>query len=215
MKAILLRYAERIDSATLRERAMIFIACAALLAFLAYSMVLQPARVKQQRLVAKIQVDQVELNKLRTSIQGSMRAATQDPDVGIRARETALRETLAQLNARVAQEQRRFTAPENMRAVLEEILERNRRLTLVDLHTLPATSLSVRGAVGTPGLYRHGLMVTVSGSYGDLHDYLKALERLPTQIYWGRAEFEVTSHPAITLKLTVYTVSFDRAWLIV
>ena len=30
-----------------------------------------------------------------------------------------------------------------------------------------------------------------------------------------RAEFAVTEHPLATLKLTVYTVSFDRTWLTV
>ena len=215
MKAILLRYVARIDSATLRERAMIFIACAVVLSFLAYSVVLQPMRAKQQRLLTKIQADQVELRKLQTGIQTSMRASSQDPDAGMRARDKVLRETLVQLNTRIAQEQRRFTAPESMRTVLEELLERNRRLALVDLHTLPVTALTVRGATGAPGLYRHGLMLTVSGSYRDLYDYLKALEGLPSQIYWGRADLEVSEHPSITLKLTVYTVSFDRAWLIV
>ena len=44
---------------------------------------------------------------------------------------------------------------------------------------------------------------------------MNTLERLPTQIYWGRAELAVTDYPSSTLKLTVYTVSLDRAWLIV
>ena len=41
------------------------------------------------------------------------------------------------------------------------------------------------------------------------------LEGLPTQLYWGRAELVADVYPVLTLKLTVYTVSFDQAWLIV
>jgi len=53
------------------------------------------------------------------------------------------------------------------------------------------------------------------GSYGELYDYLRRLEGLPSQLYWSRAELTVTDHPLITLKLTVHTISFDRAWLVV
>jgi MSHA biogenesis protein MshJ len=49
----------------------------------------------------------------------------------------------------------------------------------------------------------------------DLYEYLRTLEHLPTQLYWGRAELASGEYPASTLKLTLYTVSFDRAWLIV
>jgi MSHA biogenesis protein MshJ len=45
---------------------------------------------------------------------------------------------------------------------------------------------------------------------------LRKLEKqLPTQLYWGRADLAVAEYPSVTLKLTIYTVSFDRAWLVV
>jgi hypothetical protein len=44
---------------------------------------------------------------------------------------------------------------------------------------------------------------------------LRSLERLPTQLYWHQAELSVDKYPVVILKLTAYTVSFDRAWLIV
>jgi MSHA biogenesis protein MshJ len=68
---------------------------------------------------------------------------------------------------------------------------------------------------GSPGLFRHGIELTVSGGYSDLYEYLKILEHLPSQLYWGRAELVVADYPAISLKLTLYTVSFNRAWLVV
>lgn len=215
MKAMLLRLVERLDAATLRERVMVFVAAAAVLAFAVHAAALQPLRVKQQRLLGQIQADQAEIKKIQASLEATTRASTQDPDVSLRAREKSLRATLAELNAKVAQAQRRFTPPDSMRPVLEELLERNPRLSLLDLRTVPVALITVRGGPGASGLYRHGIELAVSGSYADLHAYLRALEGVPTQIYWGRAELEVTQHPSITLKITLYTVSFDRAWLIV
>jgi MSHA biogenesis protein MshJ len=64
-------------------------------------------------------------------------------------------------------------------------------------------------------MYRHGIDLTVRGTYVELHNYLQELEKLPNQLYWARAELSVATHPLLTLKLTVHTLSFDRAWLIV
>lgn len=215
MNATLQRMFERLDGATLRERVLVFVAAAAVLAFTVHAAALQPLRVKQQRLLGQIQADQAEMKKLQASLQATLRASSVDPDAPLRAREKSLRTTLGELNAKVAQAQRRFTPPESMRGVLEELLERNPRLSLLDLRTVPAAPIAVRGGPGSSGLYRHGIELAVSGSYADLYEYLRALEGVPTQIYWGRTELEVTQHPALTLKVTLYTVSFDRAWLIV
>ena len=216
MKALLKRYAERIDAATLRERVMIFLAATAIVAFIAYTAVLEPLRAKQRRFAAETRQSALDLQAVQAKLPGLMENVSRDPDAPNRARLAALREQLAQLNARVAQEQRRFTPPERMRYVLQEMLRRNKSLSLVELKTLPVAPLGVPPAGGAAGgAYRHGIEFTVSGSYGELYEYLRTLERLPTQIYWGRAELAVGEHPVLTLKLTAYTVSFDPAWLIV
>jgi MSHA biogenesis protein MshJ len=217
VKALLKRYAERIDAASLRERAMIFLALALGLVFVANAALIEPLRVKQKRLTAENQQRQQELQALQAGLQRLVQGAGQDTDSLNRARQKALREELARFNAKLEQEQRRFTPPDRMRAMLGEMFERNRQLTLVDLKTLPVTPLGAprAGAANSQGLFRHGIELTVSGAYLDLYEYLRTLERMPAQLYWGRAELSVGEYPSSTLKLTLYTLSFDRAWLIV
>lgn len=218
MKARFKRMVERLDAATLRERVLVFLAAAAVMVFAAHAAFIAPLRTQQQQLAVQSELQQKELRSLQVSLQKLVaQGAGQDPDAANRARQAQLRAELSALNTRIAQEQRRFTQPERMRSVLEEMLERNRRLVLLDLRTLaPVPIGSARGGPGgTPGLYRHGIEFTVSGTYPELYDYLRSLEQLPTQLYWGRAELAVSEYPTSTLKLTVYTVSFDRAWLIV
>ena len=153
---------------------------------------------------------QAETRRMALSVQV-------DPDAPNREKRKVLVVQLAQLNARVAQEQRRFTPPERMRAVLEEMLQRNKGLALLDLKTLPVAPVDAPrpGSAPSGGLYRHGIELTVSGSYSDLYEYLRSLERLSTQLYWRQAELTVSKYPMVTLKLTAYTVRFDSAWLIV
>lgn len=217
MKALIRRYAERIDSATLRERVMIFLAATLILVFLANAALIEPLRAKQKRTATETAQLAQDLQAVQAQLATVVQRVARDPDAPNRAKLTALREQLLQLNARVAQEQRRFTPPDRMRGVLEEMLRRNKGLALLDLKTLPVTPVGapVRGESAPAGVYRHGIEFTVSGSYVQLYEYLRMLESLPTQLYWGRAELAAQGHPVLTLKLTAYTVSFDPAWLIV
>lgn len=219
MNALIRQYAERIDAANLRQRLLIFLAAAAVLLFLGNALLLQPQRVKQKRLALETAQSQKNLAALQAQVSRLIGAEAGGPDAALRKRQATLRAELSQLNSRIAGEEGRFTAPERMRALLEEMLGRSKGLTLVDLRTLPVVAVTPHGAPGAPaapaGMFRHGIELTVRGSYGELYDYLRRLEGLPSQLYWSRAELTVTDHPLITLKLTVHTISFDRAWLVV
>jgi MSHA biogenesis protein MshJ len=85
-----------------------------------------------------------------------------------------------------------------------------------------ATGPAAPAAAAAPGapppklpelLFRHGVEITLSGSYLDMIAYMEALEALPTQLFWGRAEFEVDQYPNARLTLTVYTLSMDKKWM--
>jgi MSHA biogenesis protein MshJ len=62
-------------------------------------------------------------------------------------------------------------------------------------------------------LFRHGVEITLSGSYLDMIAYMEALEALPTQLFWGKADFEVSQYPNARLTLTLYTLSMDKKWM--
>lgn len=215
MKAHLKRYAERIDNASLRERVLLFVAATLVLMFLANALLLKPLRDTQRRLSAEIAQRQAELRTLQSELQRMVRGRDADPDARNRERLAALRAEGAVLAAQLAEEQRRFTSPQRMREVLKEMLERNKRLQLVDLKTLAITDLAESQGPAGRRIFRHGIELTLAGGYLDLYAYLRSLEELSTQLYWGKVEMNVTAYPSASLKLTVYTLSFDKAWLIV
>jgi MSHA biogenesis protein MshJ len=197
----------------LRERVLIFLALTLVAVFLVNVLLIDPLRVREKAITAEQLKLQTELQGLNVALQRLVKRGETDVDAGTRQKLAAARSELAQVNAKIAQEQRRFTPPERMRAVLQELFERNKGLTLVELKSLPVQPLAP--GAGSAGLFRHGIEMSIAGSYADLHGYLKALESLPTQLYWGRAELAVKDHPRIVLRLTVFTASFDRAWLTV
>lgn len=62
-------------------------------------------------------------------------------------------------------------------------------------------------------LYRHGVEMVLQGSYLDMVSYMDALERLPVQLFWGRAALDAAAYPEVKLSLTLYTLSLDDKWM--
>lgn len=234
MKALWRRYADRIDAVSLRERVMIFAAAAVVMVALLNALLIEPELNLQRKLSREIAKNDSDIRVLQEQLQAIARARQADPDSANRARLDELRRRIAAAETQLKEEQRRFAPPERVGAVLEELLSRNRRLQLVDMRTLPVTAFASpeSGAVASPKppadakpaagagaptgpIYRHGVEITISGGYLDLLNYMRDLEKLPSQMYWGRMELAVESHPRAILKLSVYTLSLDLAWLVV
>lgn len=210
-------WTERIDSASLRERALVFTAVALVLVAGFYFVLINPLLSEARTLTQKNQQQSAELATLQREEQRLSREKGADSALAEASRRVdSLHAELAALERRAAEEQLRFTPPERIRPVLEEMLARNRRLTLVEFKTLPVVILSAgKPGQGEQRVFQHGIELTVKGSYADLYEYLRALEHLPTKLYWGRAQLSAEDYPADVLKLTLYTVSFNRAWMVV
>ncbi|MGH8746930.1 MAG: type II secretion system protein GspM [Burkholderiales bacterium] len=212
MSAPLRRYADRLDALSLRERALIFVAAALVLIAVIHLGFIAPLMEKNRSLSREVAGKQSELTMLQAQLQSLARTNQMRPDEANRAKLKQSQGRLEQLDAQIGDATRRFTSPQHMRDVLEGILVRNPRLQLVDLKTLPVDLFGNSSAQGRP-IYRHAIELTVSGGYLDLYAYLRELEGLSTQLYWGKANLAVAEYPRVVLKLTVYTLSFDRAWM--
>lgn len=69
------------------------------------------------------------------------------------------------------------------------------------------------GANAAPSLYRHGVEITLEGSFGELLSYLRTLEAMPQHVLWGGLRMKTTQHPTTVMTLRLYTLSRDRTWL--
>lgn len=219
MKDYWQRYAAKYDALSQRERIMVFAAVLVAVLALAYVMMIEPQLQKQRRTSASILQKQSEMRAFEAQVTRLIATRANDPDRADRERLAQLRAQLGELDARINAEERKFTAPAQMRSVVEGLLGRSRGIALVELKTLATTTLESpkskepAKAKSERLIYRHGVELTVTGSYLDLLAYVRDLERLPTQLYWGGLELDAGAYPRVSMKLTVYTLSLDRAWL--
>jgi MSHA biogenesis protein MshJ len=218
------RWSERIDAMALRERAMVFVAAAVLLLFVFFWMLGTPTTDRQRQVARQLAQKQMDTRALQEQVQKLLGARTQDPDATRRARVDELKRRVAEVNTALAEKQRELVPPERVPALLEEMLRRDRKLELVDLRSLPAVSLfgekadtpeAIAAAKAGLQVYRHGVEVTVRGGYFELMRYLSELEKLPLRMFWKDVDLAAGDYPTITMKLTVYTLSLDRSYLVV
>ena len=130
-----------------------------------------------------------------------------------------------------------------MADLLRQVLDKNGRLQLVELKTLPVSLLIEKpqadGIAAQPTaanapdgplrqaqdgqkqpdsqkqIFKHGVSITVRGGYLDLLRYVTALEKMPAQMFWGEVNLSVEKYPDAVFTLTVYTLSLDKTWLAV
>ena len=214
------RYADRLDAMSLRERVLIFLAVAVVIVGIADSALFEPILRRQKANSQSIQQQEDEIRTMRTQVQAYAQARTGDSANAKRQRLEKRRVELAALDRQLAAGQSELVPPERMAKMLSEIVKRNPDVELISLRSLAATGLT-QSLAPIPGsapsglaLYRHGIEIAVSGSYLKMLNYVGQLERLPAKIMWGNMELQST-YPVVTLKITLYTFSPDKTWLLI
>lgn len=226
MKQYWEKFSSKIDDLALRERVLIFAAAAFLLVTLVNALFLDPLLAQQKKLSAQVVQQQEKMKETQAQIEALLQAKKGDAVSPERLRLSQLRQQIAEGDAYLQSSRERLVEPEKMAGLLEQVLNRNGRLQLVNLQTMPVTPLiEEEGDPNAPHasaemapekqVFKHGVQITVRGSYLDLMQYLTALEKLPVQMFWGMAKMNVVQHPEVELTLTIYTLSLDKTWMLV
>lgn len=196
------RQAKRIDALSLRERAILFLSIAAVLAALFDTLVLTPlsARAKQRSEAESLQA--AEVAKLREQFVVASRNAG-DTSGPLRQQLEAAQTERTRLNAELRAASS-VSGGEGLSTVLQRLLSQQpglvlEKLALLDDAPVVAPRVSVAAAAASaasapgdagqsaamPGMSWQGVSLQVQGGYGDIQRYLQALERELPGLRWG------------------------------
>lgn len=219
----------RYDALQQRERWLIALGVLAGIILLAYSLFIEPT-LKRAQLAERTSIEQrAQISGMNAQI-AALQSPALNPDVAARAELDTLKKQLDALAVRLQVMERALVPPQQMSALLEDMIGTRSGLRLLSLKTLPVAPLLERKSAGddkagakpapdagspSAGLFKHGVEIRLEGSYQDLTAYLQRLEQSPTKLLWSSATLSADKHPKLVLILTVYTLSLDRAWLIV
>lgn len=215
-----------IDARKLSERLVLLGALAAATIFVGYDLAIAPKLREIERHGKQITANAASLSTLEAQIAKLSSQRVIDPNEENRAKIRALREEIAGINATVEGYGRNFVKPEDVASMLEDLLSRQGKLTLVSLAKLPLQDMmssNLHAAEAAPGapqkeakadtVYKHGIRVVVRGSYADLAIYLQQLEALPARLGWGEVRLDADDKGQSKLSFDVYTFSMEKTWL--
>ncbi len=215
--------ADKIDVMTLRERAIIFATAVALLVVTFNALLWEPLRVKQKKMPQELAKVQEKMVLAQSQIQEVLAAHQRDPNDELRRLRDELATRSAKIEELFGELSQDFVSPQKKLKMLEDVLQQDGRVELLSLRTLaPVRVMPVKLPGGKKkqeassrqlGLYLHSAQIVVEGSYGDLLQYLEAVERLPWRIYWSDAALEVREYPHIRMTVTMYTLGLEDTWL--
>jgi MSHA biogenesis protein MshJ len=212
-------FIERLDALTLRERIIIFSAGVALV-YIAWQWLLMDPLAARAKAAEQHLVDA----RRHTSMMDQIGAASSlNPAMAAAARNRALAERLAALDAELSSVAQGYVAPERMTELLKELLSEQHGLKLVGLANLPVQSLShpLAGAPDAPiaaddrGPFLHPVEMVVEGDFGSVVAYLRALEALPWRIHWQQVELTAGEYPVNRVRIVIGALSLSRDWMAV
>lgn len=218
----------RYDALQPRERLLIAVGLLGGIVLVTYSAFIDPAMKRGQ------QAERTSIEQ-RAQVQGlqaqmvALQSPNMNPDVAARAELDGLKKQLNELASRLQTMEQSLVPPQQMSALLEDMIGSRSGIRLLGLKTLPPMPLLERkedakepakktppaGEAASAGLFKHGVEIRLEGSYQDLSAYLARLEQSKMKLLWSTVSLSAINHPKLVLTLTVYTLSLDRAWLIV
>lgn len=215
-----------------------WLACAVALLLLALGWLQfghEPLAQSLRRLEGERQSAQARRLEARRALAELQARAAVDPDLALRQ---ALLAAEAVRDGQLAALQRDTAAlidPPHMQQVLQELLQSRPGLRLLGLESfsaplvLPAppaapAAPAVAGqpasaATPAPILYRHGMRLTLEGSYFELRDYLRDVEQRSQQggrrLFWERLDYQVGEAGPGKARIVVelYTLSREAGWV--
>ena len=206
----------RIDSMTLRERALLFVSTIALLYFLAQGLLFSPLNRSQNTALSRISSLQNESAAFDAQIQQILRRQTEDPDAADKRLQQQLEAQLATLDKQIDNTVHGLITPRQMAKVLEQVLQHQGNLRLVHIESLPAKPL-IEPPADKPetnaGIYKHGLRLEFEGDYLSALAYLKQIEALPWVLYWDELELQTEKYPRTHITVVVHTLSLKEGWI--
>lgn len=226
-KALLARF----DALSQRERALVAATIVGGILLLGNSLFIDLPLARGKILSKQQLAESGELLTLQTQLS-SLQRELHDPDEDNRLRLVSMRKELQEMRATLAQHEKQLVPPQEIPALLEQMLARHAALRLISLQTLPTVPADAAEAKAVEpakteakdivaellprrnGLevWRHGVEIRLQGSYADLTAYVLELESLPQRLVWGEVRLKA-DYPKSELHLKIYTYSLDPAWL--
>jgi len=219
----LLALQERIDARVMRERVLILLTVLAFIFMLWNFLIQSSIDKKTQQVNDSLVAIATQRATLQTQIAATTQSLMNDPDKQKKEQIAQLQTDISGVADQLQQVSQNLIRAEQLPQALQDVLQKTRQVTLLEVKTLPAQELHFTEASTTAaaqsstpvkeasaGVYQHAVELRVSGNFSQIMQLLVALESLPWRFYWQNLSYAVEHYPNAEVTLRVYTLSSDE-----
>lgn len=211
MQASLSRVLAKLDSLSLRERVIVFVALSVFIVLGWYVALGEQAIQQNGRIQSELETAVAQLADFQARVAQQRQAG--DNRIDPQARLTDLQLRSSSVEAMIQDYAAELISPTEMAQLLERVLQRRSTLQLRRLRNLGAEDLLPEDSPGQNRLYRHGLELELEGPYLAVLAYLEDLESLPWRLYWQVLEIDADEYPVNRVRIEVATLSLQEEWI--
>jgi len=167
------------------------------------------------------------VNALEAGLVPLRIALQQDPDKESKDRIETLKQQINLTVEKIRASSDELVTPKQMAHALEDVLTRNKDLTLIRVQSLKTVPLYEEGIEldekpkrnvkeqeqPVPLAYRHPMEIEFRGSYQQVVNYLVSLEELPWHFFWQDVYLRTEDYPENVIRLRVKTLSLEDTWI--
>jgi len=212
----------RLDAFNKRERILLLAGSIVCIYMIWDAVLLQPLEQEKKGYTGEITSLSQQISKLETEVSSIIAKGKIDPDKDNKAALEKLNKDFVSIDLKLKGATLGLVTPKQMPRMLEDVLVKSRNIKLVRMESIPAVSLVKQiGAESaepitesvSAGVFRHGLLMEIEGSYLDTLSFLKHLEQLKWKLYWDSIEFKTEKYPKANVIIRVYTLSLNKGWI--
>lgn len=207
---------DKINSQTVRERAIILATSLSVTAAICLNFGLDPLLKEKHEMAGIIQQKEIQKNDAETKLKILKMEYEIDPNQALKAQKDQTQTQIAKIEKELDALMHSLVPPQKMVKVIKDLFFNQRGMKLLSLENLPPLPMVyVRenknsdkpDAMTVEELYRHGIKITFEGNYYEVTNYLEILEALPWRFYWHKIDYQVTDYPKAEITLEIHTFS--------
>lgn len=201
------------DGRTLRERVILIIAALSVTALVFEGLWWGPQRRRAGAAQEAVTSLEAQQESLQTELTALEKKEAEDPDTAIREQLDVLTKKIGDLDEHLRGQTLQVLAPEQMPAMLRDMIGTVDGLQITGMHSEPPQQLVNDPDSNLPVLYRHGLVIDLKGNYFGLLKCMRKLEGLPWRLYWSGLDIRAHDFEPGEFRLHVYAVSLREEWI--
>lgn len=216
---------EKYAGISAREKMLVLISGLAVICLLGSSLFIERQYKAWQQQLDISQVTISSLSKIQTDIHGVEQALSQEANGALKQQISQLTGKTEEIRQELLDEELALVAKSEMALTLKSLLQENSQLKLVSFQSLApqAILLAAKQTNNTdqaqgqeqnnPLLYKHSIVVKISGRYFSILDFLREIEQTSDSILWQAVKYAVTDYPLAEATIEVFTLSTDKEFI--